>query len=186
MSTDAVTIPLLNDQQSTAILTEALQRRMYEGVQGAIPQDAGVRAQDAQTLVAHALRARAAGNQSDGVNSILFIAQVDMNTSTGEGIPSSAPATPPAAPPATAPTNGGAVPAGAVSSAFAPLTPTQEAAPSVDLSAIDDGMLASMISTMEGYVETPAVTQELNQLRAEQARRQGGTVAQAQTAQQVA
>lgn len=67
----------LNDAQASAILVEGLARQLYENG-GKIPDDPAVRMEDAIKLTNAALAARNAGNKSENVEAILFIAQVDQ------------------------------------------------------------------------------------------------------------
>lgn len=66
----------LNDEQCRTILTEGLQRGLYENG-GRVPDEEKVRLEDATKLVEAAESASRNGNKSDNVNTILFIAQCD-------------------------------------------------------------------------------------------------------------
>lgn len=73
-----IKIPDLNDDQATTILVEGLNRGLYECKDNIPPPDSRDRMKDATDLVAAAIRANRAGNKSDNVLAILFIAQVDQ------------------------------------------------------------------------------------------------------------
>lgn len=64
----------LNDEQATTIIVEGMNRGLCEH----LPVDPRDRMKDATDLVAAAIRANRAGNKSDNVLAILFIAQVDQ------------------------------------------------------------------------------------------------------------
>lgn len=180
MSADT-TIPAINDQQATAILQEALNRGMYAGADGQIPEDPAVRMTDAEAFVAQAIRAHAAGNTSENVTAILFIAEVDQKPPV---VPQVQAPQPPAVPQPPSPSAPLAPNPG---SAAPPTAPAQQpaGAANFDLEQISDELLASMLQTLSTYVDSPAVQHEKALLQAELARRQGGTVAQAPSAPQV-
>jgi hypothetical protein len=69
----------LNEDQVTAILTEGLNRGLYECLNGALPEDSNIRSSDAHQLVEIAKNAFNNGNRSDNVQTILFIAQTDQS-----------------------------------------------------------------------------------------------------------
>lgn len=105
MSTTAQEAPapepiLLSQDQADNILAYAIEHRMYEtGPEGLAAVDPQTRLNDAATLAFQAKRAAAAGNDSESVREVLFIAQVDM-TAAAPAQPAEAPAV--AAPPAPA------------------------------------------------------------------------------------
>lgn len=159
-----VAVPPMNDQQATAILQEALNRQMMDGV---MPSDEATRLSYAQHFVGQAKQALAAGNQGEDVMQILFIAEADQQPAP---VPVAAP--PVAAPPVAAPSP----PATA---------PTAEA--NFDFESLSDETLANMISTLNSpqYSGMASVQAEITALENEQTRRAGGQIAQAAKPQAV-
>ena len=146
-----MTVPELNDDQCTAILQEALNRGMFESPGNIVPADPAQRNRDASELVGLVMAAAKNGKDSENVNTILFLAQVDMK-------PPKIPAETPPVKPQTA--------LSPVNQAPIKEIPIPASMAGFDITQITDGVLENLIEGVEGKNEA-----EYNYFVAEKARR---------------
>jgi hypothetical protein len=134
----------LNDDQATAILTEGLNRNLYEGP---IPSDSADKMKDAEDLTKAAQLAFNNGNRSDNVQTILFISQVDQKPPLPEEQVSEAPMA------ETAP------------------EVTNNIHNGIDLSTLSDGVIDGLIVGLDKYPNSEQVEEDRKAYLAEKERR---------------
>lgn len=140
----------LNDEQCVAILTEGLNKKAYESPGNAVPTDPAQRQRDATELVEAVMAASKAGNKSEFVKSVLFIAQCDMKPLVAEE------------------TTPAPVPAVAESSQ------SESTVDGLDLTTLADGILDQLIVGLDKYPQTEQVENDRKLYLAEKERRAGG------------
>ena len=166
-----VVVPELNGDQVDAILIESLNKKIYETPNGAIPENVTQKNKDAHDIVAACIAASNNGNKSEGVESILFIATVDMKPEVPKIV------SPDPTIPLVGENNIGAV--GAVDGTQATTNSTVDG---LDITTLAPGVLDQLIQGLDRYPNSPQVEADRATYLAEKARRENKNPQQIQEA----